>query len=271
MLRTTLLTIAASALLFFHLAGISWHDDRYSLDSMINGTAHKPFVYRQLVPTLARLTAPSAGQPIVTGIIVIFFVVYLFAFKWLASAFNVNTMLPAIAGLPLLMANNNHIYDISTLALFTLAYAALAHKRFLLFAALYPLLCLNKETAILITIFFAFQYRLLWLSVYQVITYILIRFFLMWVYSGNAGGVVEFHLFSNAADWILQAQTSIAYAAIILLIAWRIFSKMEQPQFLKTALLTVAPPLAVLFAVFGYSFELRVFYELYPVVALMVI
>ena len=264
-------------LLFAHLVGIGWDDNRYSLTAMMNGAAHKPFVYRQLVPTLANIatngdSAPSQQRAIAAAIITIFFILYLFAFKWLAATFNVNTILPALAGLPLLMANNNHIYDLSTLALFTFAYAALANKRLILYAALYPLLVLNKETALLLTLFVFIVERNIKLTIYELTTYAAIRAALMWLYRDNPGGVIEFHLFTNAVDWILQAQTSIAYAALIILLVWRLSITINhKPAFIRAALYTLTPTLAVLFFLFGYNYELRVFYEVYPIVALSVL
>ncbi|MEJ5201904.1 MAG: hypothetical protein WHV66_06675 [Anaerolineales bacterium] len=167
-----------------------------------------------------------------------------------------------------------YIYDFTTLFLFTLALAWMAQKKWLAYLSVFVLACVNKETAILLPLVFFTHYkdqnrmprlRFLTLLVVQVIIYALVKGWLFFEFRNNPGELVEIHL--TEYQMVLQKQPwvgiiSLFIFAILLLLVFRNWK--HKPLFLRHALIMVLPLLALIVA-FGFPYEFRVFYEVYPV------
>jgi hypothetical protein len=184
------------------------------------------------------------------------------------------------AALPLLspMFFAGYIYDFPMLFLFTLDLAMLLRRLWLAYLGVFLLASLNKETSILLTLVFSFHYwRNLERGIFyrllaaQLILFIVVKMGLAWIFRANPGSMFEYHLPDQIRA--IQSMPGLAlFLGLILcglgvLIARR---WLEQPLFLRHALL-ITIPLGILYLFFSMPFEPRVFYELYPVVLLMVV
>ena len=101
--------------------------------------------------------------------------------------------------------------------------------------------------------------------------FVVIRGGIGYAYRNNDGGVVEMHLFDHnqlvllhpldmsKRLWVLVA------AAVAGMWGWR-----EKPELLRHALAVMAPVLLVMGLTVGQIDEIRAYYELYPIVVLLV-
>jgi hypothetical protein len=82
----------------------------------------------------------------------------------------------------------------------------------------------------------------------------------------NPGSIVEFHLFHNLLLEPYSVAQFLAFLCIGLLIGydWK-----NKPTFIKDAL-AIAVPMVLLTLLFGYLDEYRDFYELYPIIILLI-
>lgn len=188
----------------------------------------------------------------------------------------------ALAGVPIFLGPfSRQIYDFTTLWLFTLGLALMARTRWTAFAVLFPFACLNKETSILLTLVFAvhtwrervglssagFQ-RLL---AYQLLVFVLIRAGVTYAFRNNPGDALEIHLFDHNQLVLLHPHLMskrlplLAGATLVGVWGWQ-----RKPPFLRQALLVLAPLLLIMGVTVGQIDEIRAYYELYPVVVVLV-
>ena len=171
------------------------------------------------------------------------------------------------------------VYDLSTAMFFALSLGLLARGKFKGYYLLFPVACLNRETMFLLIIFFMVYYvkRLEtrdWLTgvAYQGFVFVSIRLLLMAVFADNAGVPVLFRAWENLADYIKYPWRSLLFFAGVLIIVWVCMRNWhEKPVLLRTAFVVFAPVLMVLYVLFGWAFEIRVFAEVYPVMWVMVL
>jgi hypothetical protein len=254
-----------------------------ALQPYLDWSVPRPFVYRALT-TLA-IQGVSAGfsiSPELASLAISYLALlgFAWAFWYLAIRFlptrraQQMTLLAPLTLCPLFLVQRQ-IYDFPTLFLFTLALALLAHEKFFGYLLLLPLVCLTKETALLLIFFFAFHFRA-WTRQYAILlgvqlwTYAATRFSLMWIFRNSAGSDLEFHLI----DQIHFYSANPAFALLLLgfvvaVIALAAYQFSAKPKFLRDAVLTIGIPLAVLFIFFGFPFELRVFFEAHPALLLV--
>jgi len=172
---------------------------------------------------------------------------------------------------------SNYIYDFPTLFLFTLGLLLLKKRNWKFFLILFFIACLNKETIILLTLIFAIHFykdaevsRKLYyqLIAAQLILFAAIKILLYILFVNNPGGFVEFHLIDR--NYLLFNGYSLATFVVLLIIFLSIFSKWsEKPKFLKDAL-WITVPLLILTLFLGFFDELRDYYEVFPVVVLLI-
>ena len=234
---------------------------------------------------------------IAKNIILLFAIGFAFALWWLArltldaSAPAVDVIpIVALFALPGLYGYASHLYDFPALCLFTLGLALIAAHRFRFYIIVFAVATLNKETALLLTFVWAIVERrrlkprhLVIGLVLQVAVWLLIRGGLMLAFRGNPGELIAFHLFRNAqvltapgnwfrfravTDWLaLPVGFNVLY---VLGFVGSLFALKGAPQFLKDAF-WVAVPVIALTWLFGNVDEMRVYYELLPVVVLVLI
>ena len=177
----------------------------------------------------------------------------------------------------LLIMRSKHPYDVPTAMFFTWSLALLQRERFKAYAFLFPFICLNRETAILLPALFGVHFfsrmdrrSYLVLLIYQLAVYAGIRIELMWIFADNPGSEFLFRPRENLqfyADNPVATYLFILFVATVLCLVaarWR-----QAPPLMRTAFLIWTPVLSVLYLISGVSFEVRVFVELLPVVAII--
>lgn len=275
--------------LVIYVKDFPWSDPRFGLEIMIKGTAHKPFVYRVLMPSLIRIASifhPPTPKIYASVLMYLFLVGFVFSFRFLADAFlhyKQNSMMISLASFSALVLLRlpypyAHLYDFATLCLFTLGLALMVRHKWLAFLLIYLLGCLNKETTLLLTVAFtAYFYRripnraFLTLLLAQIVIFVVIRIWITWQYRGNPGSTLEFNLSRHLAAMTLLPVFTVVYSFMGSLGLWAILRKWgPKPIFLKQTLLSTLPILVVLYFLFGSPFEFRVFYEVLPVAFLLV-
>lgn len=290
---------------------------RSRLVDMVHGTAYRPYVYRVLVPGLARIGIavlpsaikdalthafaawtwrPAGWRPAYATEYVLVLVVMggsligfaaavrnLFSAVCVARAGIASTAaLIGLACVPVFFGPfSRQIYDFTTLWLFALGLAWMIRSRWVAYAVLFPLACLNKETAILLTLVFLVHFAqhreglsprgFAGLLVYQVVVFAVIRTSLMYAFRNNPGGSVEMHFFDHNQLVLLHPQ--LMSKRLPLLVGATLFGAWgwrRKPLFLRHALLALVPVLAVMGVTVGQVDEIRAYYELYPVVVVLV-
>lgn len=184
----------------------------------------------------------------------------------------------ALAGLPLMFRYYSYLYDFPTLFLFTLGLALMTRTRWKLFVLVYVLACLNKETTILLTMIFVIHFlertrieRKLFrgLLTIQLAIFVSAKAALFIVFRDNPGSFVEVHFGGHNLELLQECSPGSV-------VAWGVFALMlfykwsGKPVFLRHAL-WIALPLVVSALFFGYLDELRDYYEVYPIVVLLLI
>jgi len=282
------LIVISSMFFAVYIKDFPWNDPRFGLADMINGTAHKPFIYRVLVPSLIKIALsiyPLRAQFYASILMYIFLVGFGLSFRFLVETFREydnNSITISLAVLPALFLLRlpypyAQVYDLATLCLFTLGLALMARNKWPAFAIVYFLGCLNKETAILLSVVFIIYFHrritghfFLRLLLTQVVIYGVIRIWLMWQYRNNPGDTVEFNLSRHMIAMALLPVFTTVYSIFGALGFWIIFRKWEsKPLFLRQTAVSVFPLLLVLYLLFGSPFEFRVFYEIFPVMFLL--
>jgi hypothetical protein len=172
---------------------------------------------------------------------------------------------------------SNYIYDFSSLFLFTLGLLLLRQKKWRYVLILFFISCFNKETVILLTMIFAIHFykdaeisRKLYyqLIAAQLMIFAAIKILLYILFMNNPGGFVEFHLIDR--NYLLFNGYSLTTFVVLLIIFLSIFSKWnEKPKYLKDAL-WIAVPLLILTLFLGFFDELRDYYEVFPIVVLLI-
>lgn len=176
-----------------------------------------------------------------------------------------------------------YIYDFPSLFLFSAALYTLAppkpneshslHK-WLLYLVLFSLATLNKETSLLLLLVYALVYfgklktaEFVQWATAQAVIYAGVRYWLLNLYSNNPGSAVEYY-------WPLYLEYPllllISLLALVLLCFFIVRGWNSKPLFLRRALV-ISAPLVLLYFLFGYPLEIRVFLEAYPVVYLLLI
>jgi hypothetical protein len=179
--------------------------------------------------------------------------------------------------LPPMFQYYSYVYDFSTLFLFTLGLVFLRQRNWNYFLILFLIACFNKETTILLTLVFAIHFhkdsnisRKLYsqLIIIQLLIFTVVKILLYFIFINNAGGFVEFHLVDR--NYLIFNGYSLSTFVVLLIIFLGIFSKWnEKPKFLKDAL-WIAVPLVILTFLLGFFDELRDFYEVFPVIFLLI-
>jgi hypothetical protein len=256
------------------------------IEQNVFGLISKPFVYRQFVPIMARLLIGVTGIRADIAVILIIYlsaIGFVYSLKYLSTAFwkrTIFTDITTLLGIELLLLlifKDQKIYDISTAFFFTLGLAFLARHKFIMFSILYPLACLNRETTIILTLFFMVYFlRKIKLGIYivalayQVLAYLIIRLLIMQVFFRNPGTIAYFRPLQNLLAYLnnpFQTFVFISLSSILFYII--IYRWVEKPLFLRTAFWVFIPTLTILYFLFGVSFEIRVFIEVYPIALLL--
>jgi hypothetical protein len=284
---------------------------------MIYGNAYKPWAYRALVPLCVRVTSSALPEEVRSAInqkiwddsrftrfnerwqweknlITEYMIACIFMYLALAGFFFAIryfftsvyeaptkllnfTSLFALLALPVMFRYYSYIYDFPNLFFFTLCPALMLRNRWRLFYLVFTLACINKETAILLTLMFAIYCRcgsvpplkkssLTGVLLVQFGIYCAVRLVLFYFFHDNPGSFVCINLLRHN---LFMFPPPIGNAAAFLLIVITILYKWEEkPLFLKCGLWMLVP-LVFLCLFFGWIDELRDYYEVYPIVIVL--
>jgi hypothetical protein len=177
----------------------------------------------------------------------------------------------AVLALPVFFSYYSHIYDFPNLALFTLCLAAMIRRRWSMYLVTFVLATVNKETSVLLVALWAVYFsrgtfgsrstyfRLL---VFQFLIWLIVRGVLIIIFARNPGGLLEFHLFDHNLGRLrpFGLSSAAAWLFIALLAGFRWSAK---PLFARMGLLVVVPLMGMA-VFFGFFDELRMYYEVYP-------
>jgi len=194
------LTVVALVLLIFvKYPGINAQDGIRGFHDMVYGKAHKPYVYRALVPVTVRLATPAipvqlrdsidrfAGENsficrvfsaleweieyfveycIASVLLYLSLLGFVLALRYLGKGvfqaeevFHDIAALVSLVVLPTFFEYFSYLYDFPNLFLFTLGLALMVRRKWRWFLLVFVLACLNKETAILLTFIFVIHFQ----------------------------------------------------------------------------------------------------------------
>lgn len=184
----------------------------------------------------------------------------------------------SVVGLLPLLKYYNYIYDFPHLFLITLALSLLVRKNWALYLVVFLFCCFNKETSILLVMVFFFYFlgdkrmdkSKFWkLLLIQMGIFVLVKGILTIIFMDNPGHFVEFHLY----DYNLIRLRKIKPLEMLLWGSGAVFliffHWLRKPRFLKVSLLMLIP-LVSLTLLLGFIDEWRDYYEVYPVLLLLV-
>ncbi len=183
--------------------------------------------------------------------------------------------------LPIFYLEGSHFpYDLPALGLFTAALATLQAGQYILYTFFFALAVWNKETALLLgVVAFTHLYdkqkatKTTFFLILQLAIFLLIRDIIsfLWRAPSQSHLGMETHLEENLfhiwrGDYLLQIGTllAVSIASLLLFSNWRL-----KPVFLRRAFI-ISPLIALLYLYGGVWGEIRVFYEAFPIVALLI-
>jgi hypothetical protein len=181
--------------------------------------------------------------------------------------------LVALAALPIFFMFG-YIYDFTTLFLFTICFWLLAENKWGAYLLFYSVACINKETSILLLVVFVFhalrtdklKTRQQYLLVFsQIVIYLSVRMFLTHRFSSNSGGPVQLNLFLNIQYLQEHPLAAVLTALSLFVLLVMMFSNAQEKPACLISASVLFPILLGTMLPFGYPNEIRVFYEVYPV------
>jgi hypothetical protein len=225
-----------------------------SIAPMVDGTANRPLVYRQLAPLCIRLLeavfprAEEELQPIFP--------------RWNETMGSKPTWWPTADLAPLAFSS----------ALYTLCILLIWREKWRLYIAAFTLAVLNKETSILLIAIFVLAFRdrrcslpFARLAVGQIVLYALITGTLRYVFANNPGQTVERQFVRNVR-LLANPPDFYDFLLLLFLLAVLVARDWEIKPVLFRRMLMMLWPLLILTFFFGWIDELRDYYDVYPAV-----
>jgi hypothetical protein len=233
----------------------------------------KPFIYRQLIPTLTSLLPLGEVMSLVVIEILIciatgLLMLYAYEKMWKVSGAN-DVLLLFCFYLVVTVLNFSFpwkkSYDAPTAFFFLLMFILWREKKYALSIPVFALACLNRETAILIVPVLFLMRRRWALHIYQVVIFIGIRYILVQVFSDYDGTAVWIRPIENFLmhmENIGKTLLMVLVAGFILYRFYKNVSLLKRDVVIFVVLLF--PILLAEYIIVGYPFEIRVFAEVSP-------
>jgi hypothetical protein len=266
----------------------TYDDSRVWAEMILLGLEERPYVLRVLMPLLARLfwMANMPADEAIKLVIVLSAMAFVYAIHMMCKAFHypakeeLGKFVVSVLAVELFMIAffyNNHIYDLSTAAFFAASLGLMATGRLKEYYSLFPLACLNRETTILLSFFFAIHFykkiearRYLLGLGYQVFIFITLRLLITLWFADNPGSLFYFLLTRVLSDYLNHPVPSLALLSTLTTIGFIIVRQwQDKPAFLRSALLILLPVQVLMHLLVGMAFEIRVLAEVYPVIFLL--
>jgi hypothetical protein len=186
-------------------------------------------------------------------------------------------ILIALFGLQTMFQYYSYIYDFPTLLLFTLGLYLMVKEDWKSFLALFIVSCFNKETTILLSLIFIIHFLksekiprnlFIQLLITQLLIFLGVKIVLFILFINNPGALVEFHLIDHNI-LLFNGYTLTNFVVWLLIIFLITYRWNEKPKFLKDSMWIVLP-LIILTLFLGFIDELRDYFEVYPVIVLLI-
>jgi hypothetical protein len=183
----------------------------------------------------------------------------------------------AVLAFMLVFMRDAKVYDLSTASTFALGLGWMARGKLVWLFGSFPLMCVNRETAILLTAIFALYFwgrmdrrGMMIGAAYQLSVWGATRFFVTWMYGGNAGQDVYFRLWENLRLFSVYPPLTVLHWAAFAWVTWRVVRGWKlMPALVRCAWLVLFPMLMAEYIFAGFAFEVRVFAEAWPMVAFL--
>jgi len=249
----------------------------------------RPFVYRQLVPLLAG-GMEFFGVPAGTALVVVMTVSgvgFYLALRKMAQEFydlsnkqELCLVLGVLVSM-LVMGAYRKPYDLMTALLFTLFFYYFWTEQNAKLIVVFALSCVNRETTFLLVLFYVVYlfpmykypqrgYEYIWMSLSQIYLYVLITVAVRFILSDSVGSSLWVQPVENIMKFADQPYRFLLYLLGAMGLMWWMSRGWEQkPEYLRYAFGLFAPILLVAHLVVGTAFELRIFWELAPLVIIL--
>ena len=246
-----------------------------NIDEHVRKRFYKTKAYEKLIEDIGFTDFSIVAFVLYTSIIG-----FALAFKNLArnlyvsdSRFLCLFSLIAVAGLPIFFKYYSYIYDFTHLFLFTVCLSLLAKPKWFLYLLLFGITTVSKETSILLILVYILVYKpilpkpfFVKILALQICIYVIIKLLISLSFSNNPGSFVEFHLDHNLSLRAYSIPQFLSFAIIGVAAA---YDWSQKPAFLKRSLWILAP-LVILTFFLGFIDEYRDYYEVYPIILLLV-
>jgi hypothetical protein len=269
------LSAAAVGAVVFVWSSIYWLGpaNLWQVEKLVSLDLPKPWVYRQLTPMLARLLSLT-GLRIDLALVLIVTISgigFYLALRELihlyyGQASEIIIVASVFAGL-LMFGYDRLPYDLTTAFLFSLALVYIAKGQTENYMMLFPLVCLNRETAFLLILLYAVYkpHNVTEIS-YQVGVYALVMIVLRAIFADNGGVGYWIEPMRNIQRFINHPIQTLIHLTVMSAILFMVFKGWkEKPYFLRLAFMIFAPVLTGMYLIFGQAFEVRTLWEVYPV------
>lgn len=258
------------------------NDSLRQAEMIVNGTYPRPYVYRAMIPWAARfLNALGFREDVAVIITIIISAVGLmYAIQYLLSSFQKENKsrvfaasVLAVLAFMILFARDCKVYDLATAGFFAFGIGAMKRNKLGLFYAIFILSSINRETTIILTVIFAIYFikkmsiTSLILGVgFQISVFILIRIWIAILFKDNIGVDGVIRPIENLRLYTYYPLLTFIHWGIIALVTWRIVRKWKTvPQILRISFTILFPLLMGVYIIAGFSFETRIFAEVYPI------
>jgi len=291
LLHSLFLATAVGITYLFADAWIGLYGENNNYDnanSIVSFAIERPYVYRLLVPAIARglMLLTSLPADIALVIVIMLSGIGLFySVRYLAMAFDKDDTRASISAILCVAITvifcqlNGKVYDLATTMFFALLLGLLARGRLGLYYIVFPIAVLNRETTALLIPFFAIYFilyqtprrHILAGVLYQCTVFVVIYLLVTTVFADNPGELFVWNpaeVIGMYAAYPFVTLALLTIASIALYIVFR--GWIEKPAFLRIAFLCLLPIQLILHLLMGYAFEVRVFAEGFPVIVLLV-
>jgi len=170
---------------------------------------------------------------------------------------------------------NRYIYDFPILFLFSLAFFLLSKNKYGSYLILFLFASLTKETSLFLIFFYTLRCKKLPKKKYllilfvQLVIYGITRLTLLIIFRNNPGSIVHYYLVDHINVYLSNPVGALfLFLCIVGIIIFCFTDKSDNNGLYRDTIVTIGCPLLILYLLFGYPFEIRVFLEVFPIVSL---
>ena len=248
----------------------SWQTEQYL----------QPWVHRPLVPWIINIFDLLLPENIATVIVVTLSGVGLYlALTQLIKETRNNVaewkvMLAVIGGL-LAFHLCRSPYDLMTSLLWTLALVFIVRQNHTVYMMLFPLVCLNRiETAPLLIIAYWLRFpkdKFTLISLSVIMTICIYTLLKVW-YVDVPGATSWIEPLENLGKFWQSPLRTLLHMSVTVAILFRTVKRADfQPLYFQRVFVVLAPLFFVMYLVSGQAFEVRVWWELFPILSILIL